>query len=275
MMMMTKRIAAGIFLVVLPLSTAFVVVPSRPEASAAATTRAGVVVIGGTAATSRQSVSLFSATQPSNVDGDATTYVASASSPPAFQSMMIPNAGVKRMANKAVAGAMTVLMLSFAPFINTITTAQSAVALAATTAESSRIVGSLSGSGLLFKDTLEIEAFDDPKVKGVKLYISNFQIPITERFSTKNFFSDPSYASVACARTGKQVSIADNIGKGPGGEEVFEESKSLLFKTLRVQRIYDEESNTVVYVSFNTRLDKSDDANKSRFKSSLCAVGLD
>jgi catabolite regulation protein CreA len=40
------------------------------------------------------------------------------------------------------------------------------------------------------------------------------------------------------------------------GEEVFEESKSLLFKTLRVQRIYDKDKNTVVYVSFNTRLQK-------------------
>ena len=59
------------------------------------------------------------------------------------------------------------------------------------------------------------------------------------------------------------------------GEEVFEESKSLLFKTLRVQRIYDEETQTVVYVSFSTRLDKNDDTNAARFKSALCAVHLD
>lgn len=50
--------------------------------------------------------------------------------------------------------------------------------------------------------------------------------------------------------------------------------KSLLFKTLRVQRVYDADTNTVVYVSFNTRLDKNADNNKSRFKSSLCAVNL-
>jgi len=54
-------------------------------------------------------------------------------------------------------------------------------------------------------------------------------------------------------------------------QEVFEESKSLLFKTLRVKRIYDKEKNTVVYVSFNT----NDDDNKSRFKSSICALGLE
>jgi hypothetical protein len=43
---------------------------------------------------------------------------------------------------------------------------------------------------------------------------------------------------------------------------------TLLYSTL----LY---SSTVVYVSYNTRLDKNDDSNKSRFKSSLCAVNLD
>ncbi|KAL7565087.1 hypothetical protein ACA910_005095 [Epithemia clementina (nom. ined.)] len=136
-----------------------------------------------------------------------------------------------------------------------------------------RIVGSIQGSGLVFKDTLQIESFEDPKVKGVTLYVSNFQRPLTERL-TSNFLADPSYASVACAKTGP-VSIADNIVKGKGGEQVFDESRSLFFKTLRVQRLFDEDKNTVVYVSYSTRLDKGDDTNKSRFKSSLCAVNLD
>jgi len=138
----------------------------------------------------------------------------------------------------------------------------------------SKVVGELKGSGLVFKDTLQIERFEDPKVRGVELYISNFQRPITEKLN-KGFFNDPSQASVACARTGSPVSIASNIEKGTSGGEVFEESRSLLFKTLRVQRIYDEEKNTVVYVSYNTRLDKSDDKNKSRFQSTLCAINLD
>jgi CreA protein len=122
------------------------------------------------------------------------------------------------------------------------------------------------------QDTLTVESFEDPKVKGVSLYVSNFQRPLSERLQ-KDFFSDPSSASITCARSGP-VSIADNINTSKQGEEVFEESKSLLFKTLRVQRIYDQDKNTVVYVSFNTRLDKNSDSNKSRFKSSLCAVNL-
>jgi len=126
---------------------------------------------------------------------------------------------------------------------------------------------------LVFKDTLVVESFDDPKVKGVTLYVSNFERPLTERLS-KDFFTEPSYASVTAVKTGP-VEVADNIDKSEKGEPVFEEKRSLLFKELRVQRIYDVEKNTVVYVSFNTRLDKSNDTNKSRFKSSITAISLD
>ena len=142
-------------------------------------------------------------------------------------------------------------------------------------AADSKVVGSFSGSGLFFKDTLQVEAFDDPKVQGVKLYVSNFILPINERLSSaKNLFSDPSSASLTCAKTGP-IKVADTIAKGTGGEQVFEESKSILFKSLKVQRVYDEEDKTLIYVSYNTRLDKNDDSNKSRFKSSLCAIGLE
>lgn len=105
------------------------------------------------------------------------------------------------------------------------------------------------------------------------MYLSNFERPINERFS-KDFFSDPSAAAVGCAKTGP-VSIADNIETGKDGGQVFQESRSLLFKSLRVQRIYDKDRNTMVYVVFNTRLDKGDDSNKSRYQSAVCAVSLD
>ncbi|GAX13886.1 hypothetical protein FisN_5Lh217 [Fistulifera solaris] len=151
-----------------------------------------------------------------------------------------------------------------------------ATPLAPARAAESQVIGQITGSGLVFKDTLQVESFEDPKVRGVTLYISNFQRPINERLSSaKNFFSDPSSAAVACARTGQKVIVADNINTTPAGEEVFKESKSLLFKSLKVQRIFDMDHNTVIYVSFNTRMDKNDDDNKSRFQNSLCAVNLD
>ena len=71
-------------------------------------------------------------------------------------------------------------------------------------AESSQVIGSIAGSGLVFKDTLTIESFKDPKIPAVSLYISNFQKPLTERLASgKDFFTDPSYASVGCAKTVK------------------------------------------------------------------------
>ena len=58
------------------------------------------------------------------------------------------------------------------------------------------------------------------------------------------------------------------------GEEVFSQSRSLFFKSVKVRRVYDKEANTVVYVSYSVRLSKSEDDNKSRFKSTMCTVPL-
>jgi len=137
----------------------------------------------------------------------------------------------------------------------------------------SRVVGEISGSGLVFKDKLIVESFDDPKIQGVTLYLTSFERPLTERLS-KDFFSDPSASSLTCSKSQDKVVVSDNVVATKEGEEVFEESKSLLFKQLRVRRLYDKERNTVVYVTYNTRLNKDDDANKSRFKTSICSVSL-
>lgn len=134
-----------------------------------------------------------------------------------------------------------------------------------------RTVGEISGSGFVFKDTLKVEAFEDPKIEGVTLYISDFSRPITDRLQ-KDFFSDPSQASIACAVSGNPV-IKAKLAPGDG-EEVLSEAKSLFFKTLRVRRLYDQEGGNAVYVVYNTRLPQNNDDNKSRFKSSMCAVHL-
>ena len=139
-------------------------------------------------------------------------------------------------------------------------------------AANTREIGDVPASGLIFKDAIKVTAFDDPKVKGVQLYITDFERPVTERLQ-KNFFSDPTQASVACAQVGP-VTITPDIAKGKEGEEVFEQARSLLFKTLRVRRLYDEETNTLVYISYSTRLNKDEDDNKSRFKTTSCALHI-
>ena len=62
-------------------------------------------------------------------------------------------------------------------------------------AEEKRSVAEIAGSGLIFKDTLVVDAFADPKVEGVTIYVSDFQRPITDRLK-KDFFSDPSQADI-------------------------------------------------------------------------------
>ena len=141
-------------------------------------------------------------------------------------------------------------------------------------AEMGRTVGEIAGSGLVFKDTLKITAFDDPKVSGVQLYLSDFQRPVTEKLGKGDLFSDPSQGGLSCSHMGKVVVSAATNYK-PDGEEVFSESRSLLFKSLKVRRVVDEPGQSVIYAVFSQRLDKNEDSNNSRFKSNLCAVHVD
>ena len=136
----------------------------------------------------------------------------------------------------------------------------------------SRDVARIPTAGIIFKDTLKISAFKDPKVSGVTIYLSDFERPVTEKLGG-DFFNDPSSSSLTCLQTGP-IKVADNIDKSDKGEEVFEESKNLFFKQIRVNRVLDKPTNTLVYSSYTTRLDKGSDSNKSRFKSSLCAVHI-
>ena len=52
-------------------------------------------------------------------------------------------------------------------------------------------------------------------------------------------------------------------------------TNSLIFKSLKVRRLVDVEGRSVVYAVYSQRLDKTEDANNSRFKSNLCAVPFD
>mmetsp|Transcript_4222 Transcript_4222/g.17868 ORF Transcript_4222/g.17868 Transcript_4222/m.17868 type:complete len:203 (-) Transcript_4222:1564-2172(-) len=138
---------------------------------------------------------------------------------------------------------------------------------------SARDVASIPASGLFMKDYLNVIEFEDPKVSGVRLYISDYSRPITEKIQS-NFFADPASTSVTCVKTSK-LKIAPDVSESREGEEVFSQSRSLLFKNIHVRRILDKEANALVYISYATRLTKGDDDNKSRFKSSMCAVAID
>ena len=97
-----------------------------------------------------------------------------------------------------------------------------------------------------------IEAVQDPKVKGVTCHIAYFERGLIDRLSKGNWFEDPSNASIACRQTGP-ITIGD-IDRGEDGEDVFRTSRSIILKSLRVRRIFDETNQTLIYLAHAAEL---------------------
>ncbi|MEL6451056.1 MAG: CreA family protein [Pseudomonadota bacterium] len=92
-----------------------------------------------------------------------------------------------------------------------------------------------------------IEAIADPDVAGVTCHIAYFDRGVIDRLANGNWFEDPSNSSIACRQTGT-ITIGD-IDRGEDGEDVFSASRSVIFKSIRVKRIFDEANQTLIYVA--------------------------
>ncbi len=112
-----------------------------------------------------------------------------------------------------------------------------------------------------------VEAIRDDAVGGVTCHLSYFERSVLDRLSQGNWFEDPSNSAIECARTGP-IDIS-NIARGKSGEDVFSASRSLVFKSLRVKRIYDEENQVLVYLAHANQL------NEGSAKMALSTVPLD
>ncbi|MFW8637182.1 CreA family protein [Cribrihabitans pelagius] len=97
-----------------------------------------------------------------------------------------------------------------------------------------------------------IEAIADPKVEGVTCHIAYFERGLIDRLSKGNWFEDPSNASLACRQTGP-ITLGD-IDRSRDGEDVFRESRSIVLKSLRVKRLFDEANQTLIYVAHAAEL---------------------
>lgn len=111
-----------------------------------------------------------------------------------------------------------------------------------------------------------IEALPDPKVQGVTCHVAYFDRSTLDRLVQGNWFEDPSNSSIACRQTG-QIVLGD-ISTDPEGEEIFSTSRSLIFKSLRVTRIYDRANNSLVYLAH------ADDLSTGSAKMSISTVPL-
>jgi CreA protein len=94
---------------------------------------------------------------------------------------------------------------------------------------------------------IAIEAVADPEVKGVVCHLAYFNRSIIDKLQQGNWFEDPSYSAIDCNAEGP-ITIG-RINMGAGGEEIFKEQRSLIWKSLQVNRIYDPANNSLVYLS--------------------------
>ena len=96
-----------------------------------------------------------------------------------------------------------------------------------------------------------VTAFDDPKIKGITCYVAR---PRTGGIKGGlGLAEDPSIVSVSCAQTGP-IQFTGKIDADESGEEVFDENRSIIFKTLDIHRLYDHANGGLVYVARTTRI---------------------
>jgi CreA protein len=97
-------------------------------------------------------------------------------------------------------------------------------------------------------DKIVVDGFDDPKVQGVACHISRAQTGGVK--GAMGVAEDTSDASIAC----RQIGPIQFLGEITDGEQVFDEHRSLVFKTLQVVRFFDRERNVLVCVSYSDRV---------------------
>ncbi|MFO1242214.1 MAG: CreA family protein [Rickettsiales bacterium] len=117
----------------------------------------------------------------------------------------------------------------------------------------SREIGAVSTAFKLLgpNHKIVVTAFDDPKINGITCYVAR---PRTGGIKGGlGLAEDPSIASVSCVQTGP-ITYTGKIETREKGERVFDESRSLIFKTLEIDRLYDSANGSLVYIARTTRV---------------------
>ncbi|KKL02603.1 hypothetical protein EIK76_16130 [Rheinheimera mesophila] len=115
--------------------------------------------------------------------------------------------------------------------------------------------------GLFTTKDIKIQTFNDPKIPGVTCHISHVEANLD--------FADPSDMSIACRQTGEiTAAMLQGIDQSKNGEVIFSTSKSVLFKHLKIRRILDSSSQTLLYLSYSTK------ESTGSYKHSLTSVPL-
>jgi CreA protein len=97
-------------------------------------------------------------------------------------------------------------------------------------------------------DKIVVDAYDDPKVRGVTCYVSRAKTGGVK--GAVGVAEDKSEASIAC----RQIGPITFVKPLPEQEDMFSETISLVFKKLRVVRMVDQKRNTLVYLTYSERV---------------------
>lgn len=117
----------------------------------------------------------------------------------------------------------------------------------------SRDIGAVSTAFKLIgpNHKIVVTAFEDPKIRGITCYVAR---PKTGGIKGGlGLAEDPSLASVSCVQTGA-ITYVGKIDPDDSGEEVFDESRSIIFKSLKINRLYDAANGSLVYVVRTKRI---------------------
>lgn len=115
--------------------------------------------------------------------------------------------------------------------------------------------------GMFTTQDIKLNTLVDPIVTGVTCHVASIEADLS--------LSDPSDSSIACRQTGEiTIQMIEAIDKSESGEVVFKKSKSVFFKSMKIRRVFDEQSQTLMYVSYSTK------ETSGSFKHSLSTVPL-
>jgi len=115
--------------------------------------------------------------------------------------------------------------------------------------------------GVFTTQDIKLNTLVDPIVTGVTCHVASIEADLS--------LSDPSDSSIACRQTGEiTTNMIAAIDKTKSGEVVFKKSKSIFFKSMKIRRVFDEKSQTLMYVSYSTK------ETSGSFKHSLSTVPL-
>ena len=115
--------------------------------------------------------------------------------------------------------------------------------------------------GLFTTKDIKIDMFTDPLIPGVTCHVASIEADLS--------LADPSDSSIACRQTGEiTANMIAAIDKSKSGDVVFKKSKSVLFKNMKIRRIFDPQNQTLIYLAYSTK------ETSGSFKHSLSTVPL-